>query len=111
MKRHLILSALAASAVAAIGCAGTQAEGQPTRSETAGELLDDASTTAAVKSAIIGDPDARLFKIVVTTNRGEVLLEGLVNTRDAETRLVAKIKTMKGVRSVRSNLQVEEKKW
>jgi osmotically-inducible protein OsmY len=110
MKRHLFLSALAASAVTAVGCAGTMAEGQPSRSETAGELLDDASITTAAKAAIVGDPDARLLKIVVTTTRGEVLLEGLVNTRDAETRLLAKIRAMKGVRSVRSNLQVEEKK-
>jgi osmotically-inducible protein OsmY len=108
MMKQLMQSVLIGLAVAAAGCAGTRADGN--RSETAGQLFDDATTTTAVKSLIVGDPDAHLFRIEVTTTRGDVLLQGIVNTREAEERLVNKIRAMRGVRSVRSVLSLEEKK-
>jgi len=77
---------------------------------TAGEHIDDASITTQVNAIIVKDPDAKYLKIDVTTTQGNVVLAGFVNSRDTEARLVAKIGQIKGVKSVKSNLKVEEKK-
>jgi osmotically-inducible protein OsmY len=105
MKKSILLSALAFSFLATTGCASTQADGR--RHESAGELLDDATTTTAVRGLIIGDRDAHLFKIEVTTTRGDVRLQGFVNSRETEDRLLGKIRELRGVRTVKSVLLVE----
>jgi hyperosmotically inducible periplasmic protein len=78
--------------------------------ETAGEFIDDSTTTAQVNGIIVKDPDAHYLKIDVTTAQGEVVLQGFVNSRDTEARLVEEIKKIKGVKSVKSLLKLEEKK-
>jgi len=78
--------------------------------ETAGENIDDATITTQVNAAIVKDPDAHYFKIDVTTTQGNVVLTGFVNSRATEERLVAKIRQIKGVKSVKSLLKVEERK-
>jgi len=59
---------------------------------------------------IVKDPDAHYLKIDVTTTQGDVVLTGFVNSRATEERLVAKIRQIKGVKSVKSLLKVEERK-
>jgi len=78
--------------------------------ETAGEYIDDSTMTTKVNAIIVKDPDAHYFKIDVTTTQGDVVLQGFVNSRDTEERLVAKIKEIKGVKSVKSLLKIEERK-
>ena len=63
--------------------------------------------TTKVNAIIVKDPDAHYFKIDVTTTQGDVVPQGFVNNRDTEARLVAKIR---GVKSVKSLLKVEERK-
>ncbi len=109
MKKQLMSAIFLALAVVASGCAATRTEGASAKSETTGEYLDDATTTASVHAMIVGDADAHLFQIEVSTTQGEVLLRGRVNSRDTEGRLVAKIKAMKGVRSVKSVLRLDTK--
>jgi osmotically-inducible protein OsmY len=58
----------------------------------------------------VKDPDAHYFKIDVTTTQGDVVLQCFVNSRQTEERLVAKIRQIRGVKSVKSLLNVEEKK-
>jgi osmotically-inducible protein OsmY len=55
-------------------------------------------------------PDAHYLKIDVTTTQGDVVLQGFVNNRQTEDRLVEKIKQIRGVKSVKSLLKMEEKK-
>ena len=78
--------------------------------ETVGEYIDDSTITTEVNAVIVRDPDAHYFKIDVSTTRGDVVLTGFVNSRETEDRLVAKIKEIRGVKSVKSLLKVEEKK-
>ena len=78
--------------------------------ETVGEYIDDSSITTQVNAAIVKDPDAHYFKIDVTTTQGGVVLTGFVNSKETEERLVTKIKEIRGVKSVKSLLKVEEKK-
>ncbi len=78
--------------------------------ETAGEYIDDSTMTTKVNAIIVKDPDAHYLKIDVTTTQGEVVLQGFINSRETEDRLVAKVKEIRGVKSVKSFLKVEEKK-
>ena len=78
--------------------------------ETAGEYIDDSTMHTKVTAIVVKDPDAHYFKIDVTVTQGDVVLTGFVNSRDTEDRLVAKIREIRGVKSVKSLLKVEEKK-
>ena len=77
---------------------------------TAGEHIDDASINTQVNSIIVKDPDAQYLKIDVSSTDGNVVLQGFINDRKAEDRIVAEVKKVKGVKSVKSLLKVEEKK-
>ena len=106
MRNVLVLTALLGCCVALLaGCAS-----KPIRSDTAGEYIDDATTTTQVNGLIVKDPDAHFFKIDVTTTQGVVVLEGSINSKETEERLAAKIREIKGVKSVRSLLKLEAKK-
>ncbi len=79
------------------------------KGDTAGEYIDDSIITTKVNADIVSDPDAHYFKIDVTTTQGDVVLQGFVNSRETESRLVAKIREIKGVKSVKSLLKIEKK--
>ena len=78
--------------------------------ETAGENIDDATITTKANAIIVEDPDTHYLKIDVNTTQGNVVLTGFVNSKATEDRLVDKIRQIKGVKSVKSLLKVEEKK-
>jgi len=78
-------------------------------SDTAGEYIDDSVITTKVNAVIVKDPDAHYFKIDVTTTKGDVVLQGYIHDRTAEDRIVAKIREIKGVKSVKSLLKIEKK--
>ncbi len=104
MKKVILLSVLVVFGLALFsGCATM-------KGETTGEYIDDSTITTKVNAVIVKDPDAHYFKIDVTTTQGDVILQGFVNNRDTEARLVAKIREIRGVKSVKSLLKVEEKK-
>ena len=78
--------------------------------ETVGEYVDDSTIHTQVTAIIVKDPDAHYFKTDVTVTQGDVVLTGFVNNGDTEDRLIGKIKEIKGVKSVKSYLKVQEKK-
>ncbi|NTU43301.1 MAG: BON domain-containing protein [Nitrospirales bacterium] len=80
------------------------------KGETTGEYIDDSTMTTKINRIIVEDPDAHYFKIDVTTTQGDVVLQGFVNSRATEARLVSKIREIRGVKSVKSLLKLEEKK-
>jgi hyperosmotically inducible protein len=80
------------------------------RADTAGEYIDDSVITTKVNAVIVKDPDAHYFKIDVTTTQGDVVLQGYIHDRTAEDRIVAKIREIKGVKSVKSLLKLEPRK-
>jgi hyperosmotically inducible protein len=77
---------------------------------TTGEYIDDASITTEANGIIIKEPDAGYWKIDVSSTQGNVVLDGFIHDKKAEERIVAKIRQIKGVKSVKSNLKVEPKK-
>ncbi len=76
--------------------------------ETAGENIDDSTIHTQAVAAVVQDPDAKYFKIDVSVTRGDVVLTGFVNSRETEGRLVAKIREIKGVKSVKSLLNLQK---
>jgi len=104
MKKVILLSVLVVFGLALFsGCATMTGR-------TAGEYMDDSSITSQVNGIIVKDPDAQYLKIDVSSTNGNVVLAGYIHDKKAEDRIVAKIKEIKGVKSVKSNLKVEEKK-
>jgi hyperosmotically inducible protein len=77
---------------------------------TTGEYIDDSNITTEANAIIVQDPDAQYLKIDVSSTSGNVVLAGFIHDKKAEERIVAKIKQIKGVKSVKSNLKVEAKK-
>jgi hyperosmotically inducible periplasmic protein len=75
---------------------------------TAGETVDDATITTQANAAIVKDPDARMLKINVDTRQGNVVLTGYVNSKETEQRIINRIRDIKGVKSVKSLLTVEQ---
>ncbi|MFA4827657.1 MAG: BON domain-containing protein [Thermodesulfovibrionales bacterium] len=103
MKKFIFMAVLMVFGLALFsGCATM-------KGESAGEYIDDSTITTQVNGTIVNDPDAHYLKIDVTTTKGDVVLQGFVNNRDAEARLIAKIKQIKGVKSVKSLLNIEKK--
>ena len=104
MRKYILLSVLMVFGLALFsGCASMTGK-------TAGENIDDVTITAEANAIIVKDPDAKFLKIDVTTTNGNVGLSGFIHNRAAEDRIVEKIRQIKGVKSVNSNLKVEKKK-
>jgi len=78
--------------------------------ETAGENIDDSTIHTKATAVVVKDPDAHYFKIDISVTKGDVVLTGFVNSRDTEARVITKIREIRGVKSVKSLLKVEDKK-
>jgi osmotically-inducible protein OsmY len=104
MKRAVLLTVLMVFGLALFsGCASMTGR-------TAGEYIDDSNITTQANAIIVEDPDAHYWKIDVSSIDGNVVLAGFIHDKKAEERIVAKIRQIKGVKSVKSNLKVEKKK-
>jgi len=95
----VLLAVLGAGMVA--GCAST-----PT-SRATGQVIDDASITARVKTALAKDEGLRdAVDVNVDTYRGNVQLSGFVNSPDVARRAAQIARSIEGVQTVTNNLQV-----
>ena len=104
MKKVILLSVLVVFGLAMFsGCATMTGR-------TAGEYIDDSNITTQANAIIVKDPDAQYLKIDVSSTNGNVVLAGFIHDKGAEERIVAKIRQIKGVKSVKSDLKVQEKK-
>jgi len=86
--------------VALVGCTAMTGK-------TAGENIDDASITAAVKTKLAAEKVATLTKIDVDTNRGTVYLTGNVENQAMKLRAADLARQVKGVREVVNNLKIQ----
>ena len=101
MKKVILLSVLVVFGMALFsGCASMTGR-------TTGEYIDDSNITTQANAIIVQDPDAQYLKIDVSSTNGNVVLAGFIHDKKAEERIVAKIRQIKGVKSVQSNLKVE----
>jgi hyperosmotically inducible protein len=77
---------------------------------TAGKIVDDAVITTEINGKIVKDPELQFFKINVDTKEGNVTLTGKVPNKKAEDRLIGLAKKVNDVKSVTSNLTIEDRK-
>lgn len=91
---------MASAAFWLTGCVGTGNQ------RTAGEFIDDGALTARVKTALTGDERTKARQIDVETYRGEVQLNGFVDSAAAKTAASSVAQSVDGVATVTNNLQV-----
>ena len=99
-SRILTMMVALVATVAMAACSATRT----TRST--GETVDDATVTAKVKTALARDPSTSAFRIDVDTFRGEVQLNGFVDTADMKSSATRVARSVSGVKSVSNNLKV-----
>jgi osmotically-inducible protein OsmY len=75
--------------------------------KTVGETIDDATITTRVKTAFVNDPLVGAARIDVDTFKGVVTLSGRVKSKDEETKAIALARSIKGVVTVKSTLQIQ----
>jgi len=101
MKSRILTMIVAVVAMVSMAaCSATRT----TRS--AGETLDDATVTAKVKTALARDPSTSAYKIEVESYRGDVQLNGFVETADMKSAATRVAKSVNGVKKVSNNLEV-----
>jgi hyperosmotically inducible protein len=71
-----------------------------------GNVIDDATITGRVKTALLNDPDVAGLKIDVDTFKSVVTLSGAVGSQTEADKAVAIARRTPGVSDVKSTLQV-----
>lgn len=95
----IILAAMLATTM--LGCASTA------KQESTGEYFDDSVITTKVKAAIFNEPSLKATEINVETFKGVVQLSGFVSSETAIAKAVEVARGVKGVTSVKNNMQVK----
>ncbi|MFA6899287.1 MAG: BON domain-containing protein [Desulfurivibrionaceae bacterium] len=90
--------------VSFFGCASTATK------EGTGEYIDDSVITTKVKTEIFKDDSLKSSEINVETFKGVVQLSGFVNSQADINKAVAVARTVKGVASVKNNMQLKQLK-
>ncbi len=85
-----------------VACASTS------KREGAGEYVDDSVITTKVKSLLAADDFLKSFEISVETYKGIVQLSGFVDSQKAIDKAGEIASGVKGVKSVKNNLNVKK---
>jgi osmotically-inducible protein OsmY len=96
------LLAVAALAVAIAGCAPAE------KKQTSGEYIDDVWITSKVKGAFVRKPELSAAAIKIDTYQGEVQLSGYVADAGDVGKAAAVAGGIKGVKSVKNDIQVKK---
>jgi osmotically-inducible protein OsmY len=105
-RTTVMLAALAALGVAGTTACTTTPEGQGPAAR-AGQVIDDATLTARVKTAIASDVGAKTAaQVNVDSDRGTVQLSGHVDSAEHATRAAQAAQQVDGVRSVKNDIRV-----
>ena len=116
--RRSLLLAICASGAILLGCsqetadrAATAVQNAPAQvergAERAAAVMDDATITAKVKTALIAEPDLKGMAIDVDTAQNVVTLNGTVASDDVRARAERIAKEVEGVKEVRNQLLVK----
>jgi hyperosmotically inducible protein len=100
LARPMSIFATAVFLAGAAGCAATDER------RATGQIVDDASLTARVKTALVKADGINANAINVNTYRGEVILSGFVEDRQMIDRAASVARDVDGVRMVRNDLHV-----
>jgi hyperosmotically inducible periplasmic protein len=75
---------------------------------TAGQVIDDTTVTASVKTKLIGDSTTKAHQINVETQKGVVQLTGFVNSNEVKARAGDLARSVDGVVDVRNDLEIRQ---
>ncbi len=103
-KRNMFIGCLVLLMLIAtlVACASTS------KQEGAGEYVDDSVITTKVKSMLGADDFLKSFEISVETYKGIVQLSGFVDSQKAVDKAGEIASGVKGVKSVKNNLNVKK---
>lgn len=87
-----------------IPATGSVTEGTTKPRATVGQTVDDAATTAKVKTVMLADPDVKGLQINVDTKDGVVTLSGTVDNPAQAEKAVQIATRAEGVKAVNNNL-------
>ena len=76
--------------------------------QTAGQYVDDATITAAVKAKLVEEKTANLTRVDVDTTNQVVTLNGIVESVDQKAKAEQLARQVGGVKSVNNNLQIQK---
>lgn len=76
-------------------------------SRTAGQVVDDATITTRVKTALIGDPRTKAYRIDVNTNAGVVQLGGYAESAESKQAAEELARAVPGVKEVNNDLRIK----
>lgn len=99
MRNQKILTTVILTTLLA-GCAVFQDRESP------GEYVDDAGTTASIKSALIAEPTLNATEIHVDTFKDTVQLSGFVSTHEQARTAERIARNTKGVKRVENSIKV-----
>jgi osmotically-inducible protein OsmY len=102
-KRNIVIHCLVLLMLIATfaACASTRTR------ESTGEYVDDSGITTKVKSLLASDDFLKSFEISVETYKGTVQLSGFVDSQKAVDKAGEIARSVKGVKSVKNNLNVK----
>lgn len=103
MNKHKRTGAMIMAAMIAIlatACSNTPAQ------RSAGQTLDDGVVASRVKAALVANDQTKARQIDVEVYRGDVQLNGFVDSNAARTAAVSAVQNVEGVKSVQNNLQI-----
>lgn len=98
--RKMLPTVVTVMALVLAGCAATPAQ------RSTGEYIDDTAITAKVKSALIENPNTSALQIDVESYRGDVQLNGFVDSPTAKDEAEQAARSVEGVRMIHNNLEV-----
>lgn len=101
MKLKTLLTAALISSGALFATACAHNDGHE---RTAGAVIDDATVTTRVKSALLAEKDVNSFDIKVETFEGTVQLSGFVDSQWQIDKAIQVAKAVSGVQRVRNDL-------
>lgn len=108
MSRIKITRPLALSAALLLAaCAGNQTAGDR-QSETTGQYVDDATITAKVKAGLLHDQEFKSFDIHVRTEKGVVVLSGVVDNPVQKSDANRVAKGVSGVKDVVNDIMTRQ---
>ena len=100
-NKFLLALFLAFTFTSRVGCAGTS------KTEGAGEYVDDSVITTKVKAAIFNEPTLKSAEINVETFKGTVQLSGFVTSQAMINTAVGVTRGVGGVKSVKNDMRIK----
>jgi len=82
---------------------------QTTTGKTAGQNVGDAAISTKVQTKLTGDRMSNFSRIDVDTERGVVMLSGVVESAEQKARAAELAREVDGVKDVKNNLQVQSR--